>query len=28
MMVMQFAEMGFPESFGSSVWLGDYGGVC
>jgi len=28
MMVMQFAETGFPESFGSSVWLGMYGDVC
>jgi hypothetical protein len=28
MMVMQFQEMGFPESFGSSVWLGEYGDVC
>jgi hypothetical protein len=28
MMVMQFQEMGFPESFGSSVWLGEFGDVC
>ena len=28
MMAMQFAEQGLPESFGSTVWLGEYGDLC
>ena len=28
MMAMQFAEQGLPESFGSTIWLGEYGDLC
>jgi hypothetical protein len=28
MIAMQFADMGFPENFASTIWLGDFGDVC